>query len=70
MLKRWGRGFVSGLAGLPTVLVDFPAVTIVDPWEPRRLIVLSDAVRTVSLTSFARARRFGHLSLPQICAAM
>lgn len=63
-------GLGAGLAVFPTVLLNLLAGAIVDRWEPRRLIVLCDAVRAVGLASIGLAWWSGHLSLLQIYAVM
>jgi hypothetical protein len=60
----------GGLAVLPAVLLNLPAGTIVDRWEPKRLIILCDATRPVALVSIAVAWWSGHLSLVHLYAVM
>lgn len=59
-------GFAGGLAGLPYVLFSLPAGALVDRWNRKRVMILCDTCRALSLASVPLAAAFWHLTVTQL----
>lgn len=59
-------GIASALRGIPYVLLMLPAGALVDRWDRRRVMLISDAGRTLALGSIPVAALLGHLGVAQI----
>jgi MFS family permease len=61
-------GIASALRGVPYVLLMLPAGALVDRWDRRRVMLVSDTIRTLALGSIPVAALLGHLGVAQIYA--
>lgn len=59
-------GFIAAVFGLPYLLISLPAGALVDRWNRKRLMILCDSVRAVSIGSIPLAAALGHLSIVQL----
>ena len=59
-------GIASALRGIPYVLLMLPAGALVDRWDRRRVMLISDTGRALALGSIPVAALLGHLSVAQI----
>ena len=59
-------GLVSAVRALPAILVGLPAGVLVDHWDRRRLMLVSDLVRGLSLAAVAIAYALGVLAVWQL----
>ena len=59
-------GFVGALRALPYLLFSLPAGALIDRWDRKRVMILCDAVRALSLASIPLAFALGRLSIVQI----
>ena len=59
-------GIASALRGIPYVLLMLPAGALVDRWDRRRVMLISDSGRALALGSIPVAALLGHLSVAQI----
>ena len=59
-------GIASALRGIPYVLLMLPAGALVDRWDRRRVMLISDGGRALALGSIPVAALLGHLSVAQI----
>ncbi len=57
-------GILTGLDGLPFIVLSLPVGVLVDRWDRKRMLVLSDLGRGLALASVPVALGFGRLSLP------
>ena len=60
----------AGLAGtlrtLPYLIFSLPAGALIDRWDRKRVMILSDIVRGLALGSIPLAFAFGHLTIIQL----
>ncbi len=59
-------GFISSLRALPFFLLAIPAGAWVDRWNRKRILILCDTGRALSLASIPAAIALGHLTLVQL----
>lgn len=59
-------GIVAACSSLPRFLLALPAGALVDRWDRRRVMLISDTGRAVALGSIPVAALLGHLSVAQI----
>jgi MFS family permease len=59
-------GLVSAVRALPAILVGLPAGVLVDHWDRRRLMLVSDLVRGLGLAAIAIAFALGVLTFWQV----
>src|SRR5712692_6516413 len=59
-------GFVGALRVLPYLIFSLPAGTLIDRWDRKRVMILCDAARALSLASVPFAFAFGRLSVAQL----
>lgn len=59
-------GFVAAVFGLPYLVISLPAGAMIDRWNRKRVMILCDAIRAVSMASIPLAAASGHLSIVQI----
>jgi len=59
-------GVLSGLRGVAYLCFGLPAGALIDRWDRRRVMLLSDAGRTVAMASVPVALLLGHLGAPQL----
>jgi MFS family permease len=59
-------GLMTALRGLPYALLCLPAGALVDRWDRKRVMVLSDIGRGLALGSIPLAWTFGHLTVMHI----
>lgn len=59
-------GIASALRGIPYVVLMLPAGALVDRWDRRRVMLISDSGRALALGSIPVAALLGHLSVAQI----
>jgi MFS family permease len=59
-------GFAGGLRILPYVILSLPAGALVDRWNRKRTMILTDSGRALALASMPVAFWTGHLSVTQI----
>lgn len=62
-------GLGGGLRAVPYVLLSLPAGALVDRWDRKRVMLLCDAGRALTLASIPLAWWTAHLSLAQLYAA-
>ncbi len=62
-------GLLSALASLPWTLLPLPAGVLADRCDRKRLMLVSDAVRGLALSSIPIALLLGHLTLAQLVLA-
>jgi len=62
-------GLAGALRAVPYALLGLPAGTLVDRWDRKRVMIVCDAARALTLGSIPLAWWTGHLSLPQLYAA-
>lgn len=58
-------GLITGVRGLPYVLLSLPAGALVDRWNRKRLMILCDMGRAIALGSIPVTLFLGHLSYLQ-----
>lgn len=63
-------GLAGGLAALPPAILGLAAGVLVDRYNPKRLVILCDAIRAIALISIPIAQWDGHLSIVQIYAVI
>jgi predicted MFS family arabinose efflux permease len=59
-------GFISSLRALPFFLLAIPAGAWIDRWNRKRILMLCDTGRALSLASIPIAMALGHLTLVQL----
>src|SRR5690349_12210994 len=59
-------GVLGGLRGVAYLCFGLPAGALIDRWDRRRVMLLSDAGRAVALGSVPLALLAGHLSAAQL----
>ncbi len=59
-------GLASALRALPYVVFSLPAGALVDRWDRKRMMLVSDALRALALGSIPVALALGHLTTTQI----
>lgn len=59
-------GVMTALRGLPYVLFCLPVGALVDRWDRKRVMILSDTGRALAMASIPLALVLGHLSLLQL----
>src|SRR5712691_9900754 len=59
-------GFVAALRALPATLFSLFAGVLVDRWDRKRVMLVCDIGRTLSLASITIAFSFGHLTIWQL----
>jgi MFS family permease len=59
-------GIVGALRGLPFALLSLPAGALIDRWDRKRVMILCDSGRAISMASIPVALWLGHLSLLQL----
>ena len=59
-------GLVGALRALPFTLLTVPVGALVDRWDRKRVMILSDTGRAVALASVPIALALGRLTLPQL----
>jgi MFS family permease len=59
-------GFVAALRALPATLFSLFAGVLVDRWDRKRVMLMCDAGRALSLASIPIAFAFGHLTIMQL----
>jgi len=59
-------GLLGALRALPFTLLTVPAGALVDRWDRKRVMILSDTGRAVALVSVPIALALGRLTLPQL----
>src|SRR5947209_5185802 len=59
-------GIVAAIRGVPYALLILPIGALVDRWDRKRIMLLSDAGRALALGSIPLALAVGHLSLAQL----
>ncbi len=62
-------GLAAALFGLPYIVFSLPAGVLVDRWNRKRVMIVSDALRAVNMASIPAAAALGHLTLAQIYLA-
>jgi len=62
-------GLAGGLRAIPYVLLSLPAGVLVDHWDRKRVMLLCDTARALTLGSIPVAWLVGHLSVAQLYAA-
>lgn len=63
-------GLLIAARGLPTIVLPLPIGVLVDRWDRKKLMILSELGRGVALGSIPLALATGHLSLLQLAAVM
>jgi MFS family permease len=61
-------GFVAALRALPAMLLSLPAGALVDRWDRRRVMLICDLVRALSIVAIPVALGFGALTIWQLYA--
>ncbi len=61
-------GFAGALRALPYLIFSLPAGALIDRWDRKRVMILCDSGRALSMISIPIALAFGHLSILQIYA--
>jgi len=59
-------GLLGALRAIPFTLLTVPAGALVDRWDRKRVMILSDTGRAVALASVPIALALGRLTLPQL----
>jgi len=59
-------GFASALRTLPYFIFTLPGGALIDRWNRKRVMILCDAGRAISMASIPVALVFGHLTLVQL----
>src|SRR5579859_4627089 len=59
-------GFAAALGSLPYIIFSLPAGALIDRWDRKRVMILCDSGRALTLASIPVALAFGHLSILQI----
>ncbi|HJT57172.1 MAG TPA: MFS transporter [Ktedonobacteraceae bacterium] len=59
-------GLVGALRGLPYFIFTLPGGALIDRWDRKRVMILCDAGRALSLGSIPVAFAFGHLTILQL----
>jgi MFS family permease len=59
-------GFASALRTLPYFIFTLPGGALIDRWNRKRVMILCDAGRAISMASIPVALVFGHLTLAQL----
>lgn len=59
-------GIVGALRGLPFALLSLPAGALIDRWDRKRVMILCDSGRALSMASIPVALWLGHLGLLQL----
>ncbi len=59
-------GLVGAVRALPNFLFGLPAGALIDRWDRKRVMIICDTVRALSLASIAVALAIGHLTLTQL----
>jgi MFS family permease len=62
-------GLVGAAAMVPNVIFQIPAGVLVDRWDRRLVMIVSDAGRALAIGSVAVAAAVGRASVPQLAAA-
>jgi MFS family permease len=62
-------GYVAALRALPALFLTLPAGALVDRWDRRRIMLVCDIGRALSLASIPVAYTFGHLTVWQLFVA-
>jgi MFS family permease len=60
-------GVLGACRGLPFVVLSLPVGALVDRWDRKRVMILSDIGRALALGSVPLAMVTGHLSIVQLC---
>ncbi len=61
-------GLLIAVRGLPNIILPLPVGVLVDRWDRKKLMILSDFGRGIALGSIPLALATGHLSLLQLAA--
>jgi MFS family permease len=61
-------GLLTAVRGLTTIILPLPVGVLVDRWDRKRLMILSEIGRAIALGSIPPALATGHLSLLQLAA--
>jgi MFS family permease len=59
-------GLAGALRALPYLIFSLPAGALIDRWDRKRVMILSDIVRGLALGSIPLAFAFGHLTIIQL----
>lgn len=59
-------GFIAALRALPAMLFSLPAGVLVDRWDRKRVMLVCDVGRALSLASIPAAYALGHLTIWQL----
>src|SRR5258706_1327557 len=59
-------GFAGALRALPYVIFSLPAGALIDRWDRKRVMILCDTGRALSMASIPVALVFGHLTILQL----
>ncbi len=59
-------GFAGALRALPYVIFSLPAGALIDRWDRKRIMILCDSGRAISMASIPVALVFGHLTIVQL----
>jgi MFS family permease len=59
-------GLAGALRALPYLIFSLPAGALIDRWDRKRVMILSDTVRGLALGSIPLAFAFGHLTILQL----
>ena len=59
-------GFAGALRALPYVIFSLPAGALIDRWDRKRVMILCDTGRAISMASIPVALLLGHLTILQI----
>jgi MFS family permease len=59
-------GFAGALRALPYVIFSLPAGALIDRWDRKRVMILCDTGRALSMASIPVALLFGHLTILQL----
>ena len=59
-------GFAGALRALPYLIFSLPAGALIDRWDRKRVMILCDTGRAISMASIPVALVFGHLTIIQL----
>src|SRR5947209_10752876 len=59
-------GFAGALRALPYIIFSLPAGALIDRWDRKRVMIICDIGRALSMASIPVALAFGHLSILQL----
>src|SRR6266700_3059305 len=59
-------GFAGALRALPYVFFSLPAGALIDRWDRKRVMIICDAGRALSMASIPVALAIGHLTIIQL----